>query len=66
MSAFRREELQDFVIEGEKSPPPVFIGRQDVLDDILSQAEWSSQNGNVSFGNTCIIQAAPVLARVRF
>lgn len=59
MTAFRREELQDFVTEGEKSSPPVFIGRQDILDDILSLAELSGRKGIAPPGNTRIIQGAP-------
>ncbi|MYB35580.1 MAG: ATP-binding protein [Gammaproteobacteria bacterium] len=59
MTAFLREALQDFVIEGEKSPPPVFIGRQDILGDIFSQAELSGRKGIASPGNTRIIQGAP-------
>ncbi|MCY4227361.1 MAG: ATP-binding protein [Gammaproteobacteria bacterium] len=59
MNAFRREALQDFVIQGEKSPPPVFIGRQDILDNILSPAKLSGRKGNASAGNTRIIQGAP-------
>ncbi len=59
MNTFRREELEDFVIQGEKSPPPVFIGRQDILDNLLSPAKLSGRKGCGYAGNTRIIQGAP-------
>jgi len=59
MTAFQREALQDFVLQGEKSPPPVFVGRNDILNNILSLAELGGRKGKAPPGNTRIIQGAP-------
>lgn len=55
-----REGLELFIRRGEKRPPPVFAGRQDVLDDIVSTAELAWKDREEGFpGNTRIIQGAP-------
>ncbi len=61
--AFDAEGLQDFIARGEKSPPPVFVGRKNVLADIeavggvMSNARGSDMHGVP--GMTRIIHGAP-------
>ena len=38
MAHFKRSELQCFVNQRDKSPPPVFVGRQSVLSDVFTIA----------------------------
>ena len=60
---FDREGLQDFVASGDKSPPPVFVGRKEILQDIelASRRSWKGweamAHGNP--GETRILQGAP-------
>ncbi len=60
---FDRERLQEFVVSGDKSPPPVFVGREDILQDIeaTSRRSWkgmaSPVHGNP--GETRVVQGAP-------
>ena len=54
--------LREFVAAGEGSPPPVFVGREDVISDILAAAEraWTpegSRHGEPKM--TRILQGAP-------
>ncbi|MCY4260355.1 MAG: hypothetical protein OXC91_08850, partial [Rhodobacteraceae bacterium] len=57
---FKLEELNNFVTDGEKSIPPVFVGRERILDDILTIARrsWTAENHSVP-GTTRILQGAP-------
>ncbi len=59
MTAFQRDALQDFVLRGDKSPPPVFVGRDEILKTILSLTELTGRDGRAPPGNTRIIQGAP-------
>ncbi len=57
---FKREELEQFVRRGEKSAPPVFVGRERIFDDILTIAgeAWTAENHTLP-GVTRILQGAP-------
>ncbi len=55
MTAFQRDALRDFVLRGEKSPPPVFVGRDDILNTVLSLAELTGRDRQAPPGNTRII-----------
>ncbi len=59
--AFDREGLRAFVDSGDKSPPPVFVGRADVLEDIEGKADlaWKGAAAHGIPGLTRIIQGAP-------
>ncbi len=59
MSEFKRAELQRFVWMREKSYPPVFVGRQVLLDEILTIARMTGAEGVGIPGNTTVIQGAP-------
>ncbi|MCY4288113.1 MAG: 50S ribosome-binding GTPase [Aestuariivita sp.] len=59
MANFKRSELQRFVRLREKSPPPVFVGRQSILNDVLTIAVQTSQERAGIPGNTTVIQGAP-------
>ncbi|MCY4287617.1 MAG: AAA family ATPase [Aestuariivita sp.] len=59
MVEFQREGLQHFVNMREKSHPPVFVGRQILLRDILTIAETTGKEGVGIPGNTTVIQGAP-------
>ncbi|MCY4304483.1 MAG: hypothetical protein OXC62_06855, partial [Aestuariivita sp.] len=59
MANFKRSELRHFVDDGEKSPPPVFVGRQDVLKHVLTKATRTSDRKSGIPGNTTVIQGAP-------
>ena len=55
--------LQDFITRGEKSPPPVFVGRGGVLKDIETAGEtvWNGDGPGAHGvpGMTRIVQGAP-------
>lgn len=61
--AFDAEGIQDFIKRGEKSQPPVFVGRKNVLDDIETVGGLMSNNRTSGMhgvpGMTRIIQGAP-------
>ncbi|MCY4261540.1 MAG: ATP-binding protein [Rhodobacteraceae bacterium] len=59
VGTFRSEALKRFVIAGEKSYPPVFVGREDILTEILRKASLGFEQGTAPPGNTRIIQGAP-------
>ncbi len=42
MTEFRKEALEDFVIATDGAPPPVFIGREDILNRVedLASSIW--------------------------
>lgn len=66
---FDVEKIQDFLDQGDKSPPPVFVGRGDVLRDIEAAGEtaWQGQSETVAGeqasrgvpGMTRVLQGAP-------
>ncbi len=60
-TGFQRDEIQDFIQKGEKSPPPVFVGREDILSDIETVARRSWQPGRAYGmpGSTRVLQGAP-------
>ena len=49
------DRVREYLRQGEGAPPPVFVGHQDILDDILRTAQESA--GEAKF--TRIIQGAP-------
>ncbi len=54
--------LLDFIAAGEGSQPPVFVGRKDVISDILAAAERAWRPGESCHGEpkiTRIVQGAP-------
>ncbi len=61
--AFDREGLQAFVDGGDKSPPPVFVGRAELLKDIEGKASLAWRGAGAAAhgipGVTRIIQGAP-------
>ncbi|MCY4305137.1 MAG: hypothetical protein OXC62_10245 [Aestuariivita sp.] len=59
MTSFHRDELQHFVNRCEKSPTPVFVGRQSVLTDVLTIATETRQERVGIPGNTTVITVAP-------
>ncbi|MCY4304505.1 MAG: hypothetical protein OXC62_06975 [Aestuariivita sp.] len=59
MSEFKRTALHDFVHMRGKSPPPIFVGRNDVITDILTIAKKTKTNRVGIPGNTTVIQGAP-------
>ena len=61
-SAFDENGLRGFTAAGEGSPPPVFVGREDVISDILAAAERAWRPGADRHGEpkmTRIVQGAP-------
>ncbi len=72
--AFDENGLRDFTAAGEGSPPPVFVGREGIVSDILAAAERASRPGESRHGEpkiTRVVQGAPgsgkssVLAEIR-
>ena len=59
MDHFKRSALQRFIHLREKSPPPVFVGRQAVIHDILMIANQTRQEKTGIPGNTTVITGAP-------
>ncbi len=69
-SGFRKDALRAFVNADEGAPPPVFVGRRNVMEDIEGRAgvAWKGQ-GATEHGSpkaTRVIQGAPVPGRVPF
>ena len=73
-TAFDEKGLREFTEAGEKSPPPVFVGREGVISDILAAAERTRRPGGGRQGEpgmTRVVQGAPgsgkssVLAEIR-
>ncbi len=61
-SAFDETGLREFTAAGEGSPPPVFVGREDIISDILAAAERAWRPGRGRHGEpkmTRIVQGAP-------
>ena len=60
MASFDRDGLAFFIGGSDKNPPPVFVGRQEVLEDVVRVAEraWTLRATGES-GVTRIIQGAP-------
>ena len=59
---FDESGLRDFTAAGEKSPPPVFVGREGVISDILAAAgrAWGPGGGRRGEpGMTRIVHGAP-------
>ncbi len=58
---FDREGLEDFVARGEKSSPPVFVGRDRVIRDIQRAAAlvWKHRDRGGVPGATRILHGAP-------
>ena len=60
---FDREGLEEFVFGGDKSPPPVFVGREDIFQDIeaTSRRSWKGMESLVhgNPGDTRVVQGAP-------
>ena len=61
MSKLNIDELARFVSKGEKAPPPVFIGRENILTDIEKAAalRFKDNNADGAPGNTRVVQGAP-------
>ena len=60
--ALDEKGLRDFVAASEGSPPPVFVGREDVITDILAAAERAWRPGESRHGEpkiTRIVLGAP-------
>ncbi|MCY4149729.1 MAG: ATP-binding protein, partial [Gammaproteobacteria bacterium] len=66
MSEFQAKALRQFIDEGEKEAPPVFAGRDPILDDILTVSKrswkpgnWFREDSHGLAGNTRIVHGAP-------
>ncbi|MCY4228056.1 MAG: ATP-binding protein [Gammaproteobacteria bacterium] len=66
MSKFNSSALRQFIGEGEKEAPPVFVGREHILDDILAVSKeswkpgaWFREGSHGVAGNTRIVHGAP-------
>lgn len=60
MADFLPLALRDFLLAGEKAAPPVFVGRETILADIIAAAELSWRTPHhVLPGATRVLQGAP-------
>ncbi len=59
MAEFCQKRLQNFVDDGEKTPPPVFVGRADILQHVLTKIRRTGEKMEGIPGSTTIIQGAP-------
>ncbi|MCY4302592.1 MAG: ATP-binding protein [Aestuariivita sp.] len=59
MDGFQKEKLQNFVDDGEKDHPPVFAGRDDILQHVLTKIQRTGARKAGIPGNTTVIQGAP-------
>ncbi|MCY4152355.1 MAG: hypothetical protein OXE94_09005 [Aestuariivita sp.] len=55
MSEFYRKRLQDFIDDGEQLPPPVFVGRVDILKHVLTKIRRTGEKMDGIPGNTTVI-----------
>jgi len=63
MARFRSEELRRFVDRGEKAPPPVFVGRGELIAEIhrMARSVWSDSDAiaHGEAGAAMVLQGAP-------
>ncbi|MCY4153136.1 MAG: ATP-binding protein [Aestuariivita sp.] len=59
MAYFKRSELKHFVEDGEKDHPPVFAGRRNIMEPILTTVRRTGERKRGIPGNTTVIQGAP-------
>ncbi len=66
MNEFQPRALEKFILRGEKEAPPVFAGRDHILDDILAASKeswkpgtWFREDSHGMAGNTRIVHGAP-------
>ncbi len=59
MVKFKRAALQRFVNLREKSAPPVFVGRNSLVKEILTVARTTGEERVGIPGNTMVVQGAP-------
>ncbi len=59
MSGFEVQSLRHFVEDGAKEPPPFFVGRDSIINDIFTKARRAMEKQRAPAGNTRVIQGAP-------
>ncbi|MCY4314468.1 MAG: ATP-binding protein [Gammaproteobacteria bacterium] len=59
MLDFKRNKLAEFVKNDSGEFPPVFVGREDILEDILDQSHHSFKRGSAPAKNAKVINGAP-------
>jgi len=59
MTPEQKERLRNFIDDGEKEPPPVFVGRENILDEIIRKSVRAFAKGRSPQGSTRVIQGAP-------
>ncbi|MDE2722069.1 MAG: ATP-binding protein [Gemmatimonadota bacterium] len=59
MPEFKRNKLAEFVKNDSGEFPPVFVGREDILEDILDQSRHAFKRGSAPAKNTKVIHGAP-------
>ncbi len=58
MAEFKRKHLQNFVDDGAKDHPPVFIGHEEILAPVLTKARRAGERQLGPPGNAIVIQGA--------
>ena len=59
MPELKRKDLENFINDKSGEYPPVFVGRDDVIKDILTTSRRAFERGSAPAKNTIIIQGAP-------
>ena len=59
MTSFKRKELSNFIDDSSGDYPPVFIGRENIIDELLNLSNRAFERGNAPPKNTRMIQGAP-------
>ena len=59
MTSFKRKELRNFIDDSSGDYPPVFVGRENIIDELLNLSNRAFERGNAPPKNTRMIQGAP-------
>ncbi len=59
MTEFKRKSLKNFINDNSGEFPPVFVGREDIIAEVLTTSRRAFERGNAQPKNTIVIQGAP-------
>ncbi len=59
MTEFKRQSLEIFISDKSGVFPPVFVGRKDIIDEVLATSRRAFERGDAPPKNTIVIQGAP-------
>ena len=59
MTEFKHQALENFINDKSGVFPPVFVGRKDIIDEVITTSQRAFERGDAPPKNTIIIQGAP-------